>query len=409
MKILLASIYPYAFLLLYLTIPFDDYIRAFPNILLGILVVAFPIIVAKDDFKKLLVKPIFLFLLFFTFLLVSAFVFGRFEDDFVVIKKMLIPLGLVILYIPVQDFKKLNKAIIFSSIAAIIFSLAQFIILVNKTGIFNLAFFQESIDILLIDRLYLGLLCVLSILVSYQSLKNDYHPNNRFYLANILLSGLYIVLIMSKVAILIVIVVALLRQFYGKYKKIRLLISFSVVLIIGGITYSMNKSFFEKLIPSENNNTEVNYVENTMPWGYRTFIWECSNSIIKKIENRFFGIGFKETNQRLLDCYETDILDKNTNQIFLSKKFNSHNQYLDFYISTGIIGLLLFIGLLGALFFHYRKHFFAIALIFTIVLFGMAENFFHRQIGAYYFGFILVILLIDNTFFKNSEKEKLKP
>jgi len=409
LKILLASIYPYAFILLYLTIPFDDYIRAFPNLLLGILLIAFPIIVTKEDFKKLLLKPVLLFLLFFVFLLISAFLFGRFENDFVVVRKMIIPLGLVILYLPVQDFKKLNKAIIFSSFAAIFFSIIKFVVLVNNTGTFNLGFFQDSIDVLLIDRLYIGFLCVLSILVSYQSLKKEYHPNNRYFLASILLNGLFILLIMSKVAIAILLAIVLLRQFYGKQKKIRLLISFVVILIIGGLIYKSYKPYFEKIIASEYTNPEVNYIEGTIPWGYRSLVWNCSTVIIKEIENKWNGIGFKETNNRLEICYDNNINDMNTKEIFLSKRFNTHNQFLDFYISSGIVGFLLFICVLGVLFFHYRKHFFATALLVSIILLGLVENFFHRQIGAYYFGFILVILLINNTFFKKSEKENINP
>jgi hypothetical protein len=32
----------------------------------------------------------------------------------------------------------------------------------------------------------------------------------------------------------------------------------------------------------------------------------------------------------------------------------------------------------------------------TMILFGLVENYFHRQVGAYYIGFVLVILLINN-------------
>lgn len=407
MRILLASIYPYAFLLLYLTIPFDNYIRALPNILLGVLVVAFPIIVTKKDFKKLLIKPTLLFLLFFAFLFLNSFISGRMADDFVVIKKMLIPLGLVILYIPVQDFKKLNKAIIFSSLAAIVFSLVKFLILVNRTGDFNITLFQETIDVLLIDRLYIGFLCILSILVSYQSLKNKYNPYNSYYLTNIIINILYVFLIMSKVAIVILIAIVLLRQFYGKQKKIRMFISIGLIVLIGGIGISKYKYQIEKIIDSKENIAEINYIESTMPWEYRTLIWNCAYKISQNSSNSFFGIGFKKTNKQLLICYENEIKDLKTKQNFISKKFNTHNQYFDFYLSEGILGLILFLGVLIALFMQYRKQFFPTALLVSIIIFGLTENFFHRQIGAYYFGFILVMLLINNTFFKDSKKESI--
>ena len=275
MKILLASIYPYAFLLLYLTIPFDDYIRAFPNLLLGILVVAFPFIVTKEDFKKLLTKPLILFILFFTFLLINALLFGRIEDDFVVIKKMLIPIGLVILYIPVQDFKKINKAIVFSSIAAILFSLVKYIIIVNSTGEFDITYFQDKVDILLIDKLYIGLLCVLSILVSYQSLKLEYHPNNKYYLGSILLNSFFVLLIYSKVAIIILLTIVLLRQFYGKKRKLRLLIAAVSVAITFGTAYTLYQPDLKDIFAFERTAEEINYEDNSLPWGFRNIIWNC--------------------------------------------------------------------------------------------------------------------------------------
>src|SRR5690606_18170703 len=122
MRILLSAIYPYAFLLLYLIIPFDNYIRALPNILMAILVVAFPFIVKKEDFKKLTSLSIARFLGVFVYLLIDSYGRGRMLEDFNIIKKIMIAVGLAILYMPVADAKKINGAIIFSSLAAIIFS-----------------------------------------------------------------------------------------------------------------------------------------------------------------------------------------------------------------------------------------------------------------------------------------------
>ena len=144
-----------------------------------------------------------------------------------------------------------------------------------------------------------------------------------------------------------------------------------------------------------------------MPWEYRFLIWKCAYKISQNSSNSFFGIGFKKTNKQLLICYENEIKDLKTKQNFISKKFNTHNQYFDFYLSEGILGLILFLGVLIALFMQYRKQFFPTALLVSILIFGLTENFFHRQIGAYYFGFILVMLLINNTFFKDSKKESI--
>jgi len=400
MKILLASLYPYLFMLLYVSIPFDNYVRALPNFLLITLISIFPFIIKKEDFNKLNKK----FTLFFTFFILYIFFnsvfFGRLEGDFSVLKKMIIPLGLVILYLPIQDFKKLNKAIIFSSFAAIVYSCVQFVILVNQTETFNLLFFQETVDALLIERVYLGFLCILSILIAYQSLKPDFHPNNKYYLASILLTVLYLFIIMSKVAIVILVAILLLRQFYGEHKKLRLFISLGLLLLIGVFGFNSIEEQIKK-VSSFKDSSAIPIAENSIPSTYRLLIWDCANKI--RNSNSIFGMGFRTTNTQLLSCYETHIKDTNTKNLFLDKKYNTHNQYLDFYLSSGVLSMIFFIGLLMILFFRTRHYFFPTALLVSIVTFGMFENYFHRQMGAYYFGFILVMLLINNSFYKKVE------
>src|SRR5690606_7304030 len=107
MRILLSAIYPYIFLLLYLILPFDNYIRALPNILLIILAVAFPLVVKQSDFKKLKSFPVLLFFLLVLFLFLNSTFSGRLGEDIGVIGKVFITLGLAVLYIPVNDVEKI--------------------------------------------------------------------------------------------------------------------------------------------------------------------------------------------------------------------------------------------------------------------------------------------------------------
>jgi O-antigen ligase len=396
MKILLAAIYPYVFILLYLIIPFDDYVRALPNILMLILVVAFPIIIKKEDFKKISKSSMLLLVFFIVYLLINSIVQGRFELDFVYIKTMMIPLGIVFLYLPIADFKKVNKAIVFSSFIAIIYTLVQFIILVNQNSDVSLLFFQETVDALLIDRVYVGLLCVLSILICYKSLTKEFHPDNKYYLTCIILNSAYLLLIMSKTALVLLFFIVVLRQFYGKNKKISLSVTAIILALLVSTIFFKFPDIFENPFQPNKDISKVNYTESTIPLGYRTLVWECSSKIANANTNKLFGIGFRETSNKLVNCYENEIEDINTRQNFINKRFNTHNQYLDFYISSGLISLILYLGILVILLFKHHKHFFPTALVLTFILFGLVENYFHRQVGAYYLGFVLVILLINN-------------
>ena len=107
MRILLSSIYPYVFLLLYLTIPFDNYMRALPNILLIVLAASFPFVVTKEHLTKLKRLPTILFISFVIYIALLVLITGRLELDSPVLQKIGLAIGLVILYVPIQGFKKI--------------------------------------------------------------------------------------------------------------------------------------------------------------------------------------------------------------------------------------------------------------------------------------------------------------
>jgi O-antigen ligase len=112
--------------------------------------------------------------------------------------------------------------------------------------------------------------------------------------------------------------------------------------------------------------------------------------------NNLVGSGFKNTNLKLAACYHERIKDDKTKAWFASQHPNTHNQFLDFYLSSGLLGLLFFVGVLLFLCRQHRNQFFPVASLITIVLFGFTENFLHRQIGAYFFGFVLIVLLSNS-------------
>ena len=116
------------------------------------------------------------------YLVVNALLFNRVEDDFVMIKKVMLSLGFVLLYIPIGDSKKINRAIVFSSLAVILFSVINIFVIINTSEDIVLGFSRQVIEALLIDRIYLGFIAILSILISYQSIKPQYHPNNKYLL-----------------------------------------------------------------------------------------------------------------------------------------------------------------------------------------------------------------------------------
>ena len=138
---------------------------------------------------------------------------------------------------------------------------------------------------------------------------------------------------------------------------------------------------------------EARFKEKPLHWDFKTLVWDCGCDLVASEWSSLAGSGFRATNIKLAACYNERIEDKETKAWFESQNLNTHNQFFDLFLSSGLVGILFFIGILLFLFKEHRNQFFSIASLLTIVLFGLNENFLHRQIGAYFFGFVLIILL----------------
>ncbi len=412
MRIILAAIYPFAFLLLYLIIPFDNYIRVLPNILLAILVIAFPFAVTKEDFKKLINPSFLVFLLLFFFLLLNSTIVGRIGEDWKVISKVGVAVGLVLLYTPISNTKpsagktgKIETAIIFSALAAILFSIYNFVLIADATGNFALGESPQVVEALLTDRLYLGILSLLSIMVSYRAISPKFNPNNNYYLSNIAINVVFIVLIASKVALVILFLLLLLRIFYAIKKKFKF-VFLGIVFLVIVCGYFLLKSNVNSQATNVSSNKFTEVFQKSNTWEVRALVWQCFDNIIKTDDFTVFGIGFVKTKDRLADCYASNILNVEKREMFVSERFNTHNQFFDFYLSAGFLALLLFCLFIIVSFIYLRKNYYTMSMLSILVLYCLIENVFHRQMGAYYIGFILLMLLSGNTVAENNNLKK---
>jgi O-antigen ligase len=258
------------------------------------------------------------------------------------------------------------------------------------------------IDAVLIDRIYLGLLSILSILVSYQSIKRSYHPDNRYYLINIGINILFILLIISRVSILILAVIFLTTILYKEKRMPQLIFAIGGMALAILLTLIINNDLRKQLFYA-NGIENKGLVENTLAIEPRAIIWDCAYQLTKNESTTWKGLGFVSTNEAMIDCYQV-IYDSKKRDWFVANKYNTHNQFVDLYLASGILGIGLFIGGLLLIFIDKRKKYFHVSLLLTLVGFCFVENLFHRQIGAYYVGFILISLLIAKS---SLEKEAL--
>lgn len=194
-------------------------------------------------------------------------------------------------------------------------------------------------------------------------------------------------LLMSK-GVIIALLISLLLFFFQNTKfKMRFVFLF---LSLGFI--------FFVLIPSQNNRFIQLFEKKT----YTTLDLYNSTSIRVNIlkcgfqlglANPIFGYGLGDIQRELDYCYNQNKLK------FPIGKYNSHNQYLFIWLSTGIFGLFIFIYWL---FFYYKnalksKDSILISILILYSITFLFENVLSRQSGVIFFSFIINFLTISNS------------
>ncbi len=128
---------------------------------------------------------------------------------------------------------------------------------------------------------------------------------------------------------------------------------------------------------------------------FRYGVYYCSKNILE--EHWLLGLGQGSVQDMLDKCY--DNFDYKGFDNFKVQKYNSHNQYLNEWMTHGILGLLFFLFYLGYCFRSGDLLYKSFILLFSIAL--LTENLFEREVGVVFFSFF-------NTFFfiKNMNKEQ---
>lgn len=118
----------------------------------------------------------------------------------------------------------------------------------------------------------------------------------------------------------------------------------------------------------------------------RLGIFDCSLAIIK---NKFLiGYGVGDAQRQLNICYASK------SDLLLMHRYNSHNQYLDVTIKTGLIGLFIFLGFLLVNFrdaIKNKNQLLVMILTLYCILF-LVENILSRQSGVILFFFLICFL-----------------
>jgi len=391
---ILSNIKKYPFDLLFVLLTFSLFFsRKVPN---AILILLITVLIfdfknyKKIDFNLLKIKPFLILLILFFYWILKAIITNSFFDSNY---SLLLP----IIIIPIIFLKIENKNWIQYSILFIVFllSIRAYIGLVTYYFKFNkfLPFEGEVInEVLGMERPYLGFISVIAIIISLQLSKYNI-KYKKVGIAYAIYISAFIFIISARISALTVLFITVIFLFFYfkiSLKKKLFFFLFSLFFIFTFIL--LNKNLRERFFITTNYEKSIEKLNRHEP---RMIIWNCSYNIINSKDfNPLFGLNSeKEVEKRYLNCYDQTMTNRNRANYFISTKKNSHNQFIDIFLTSGIFGLLIFCIFFAHQFYLYKHEFFKIALLIAIILFLIVENVLRRQIGVYLF--ILIISLIN--------------
>ncbi|WP_166383407.1 MULTISPECIES: O-antigen ligase family protein [unclassified Polaribacter] len=222
-----------------------------------------------------------------------------------------------------------------------------------------------------------------------------------FFLVVILLTWLY--LISTRMPLLSLLVSSIITiVVFGRLTKKKLFylgFTFSLICIL---TLSFKnplsirvKEYFNTGFQVLNKSSKINDYNSS---NVRNGIYYCSLNLIPK--NLFLGVGIGDMQDELNNCYSTEL----SSVIYSWNDYNTHNQYLLFFVSSGVIG---FIAFMFFLFYMIRKsyrdkNFIYFYFIISICLMFLTENILVRSDGVIFFSFFNSLLFFNTLKKKNS-------
>ena len=376
-----------------------DQFYAVPNGINILLVAIFPFVANKKDIINLVTKkPIVWFVIFLSFVLIKSILVGQFLEDLFVIKKMFQVLLILILSsgLKVGGLEWLKSGIILGSFIAIFYSLVKITFLIINTASFNFAKGPVINETLPVQRLYLGLLCTISLILV---LERFFKKRRKTYLILALTFTVFVFLIAARIAMLSAIVIIIYYSFI-KLRSIQRYFALFLILAVTSTAIFSNDNLSKRVLHLDDNLRE-SYIDKIAMHEPRFLIWKYSYEVAKNT-NTILGNGFRLTQEKLLTSYR-QIPQLKKREWFISERFNSHNQYIDIFLSQGLLGFIIFLIFLFQLFISAKKSPTKTLLLISSLLFMLIYNNFHRLIGVFIFS-ILIVFILDNKTLQKLKK-----
>ena len=136
------------------------------------------------------------------------------------------------------------------------------------------------------------------------------------------------------------------------------------------------------------------YIEKSTPESNRVriYIWEVSWKIIK--DNFWLGVGTGDIHDALNEQYRQAGMDA-----AVKENLNAHNQYIQAFLATGAIGLVILLSGMLIPFWQSikRKNYIFVMFVFIIGFNFIFESILEVQAGVVFYAFFNSFLLFNDT------------
>ena len=173
--------------------------------------------------------------------------FQDYLSDITIIQKVISAFLLIVLYIPIENINKLKKTIIVSVFIGILISLWNLYFFYLSNEEFKFATGSIINEVLIIDRLYLGTLCIISIIASLGLMDKNFNATNKWYFTNIIINVIFVLLISSRVAIILLFLLYSIKIFYTKKRKTYFFFSIGIIGVTM-ISFYLNNNLRERFL-----------------------------------------------------------------------------------------------------------------------------------------------------------------
>jgi hypothetical protein len=361
-------------LLLLLALSFS---KSIPNIILGVALLFYAVLLYQKEVvfpKKHYFFPFGLLLLY---LLIKAVFQSSIGNEVNVFSRFLMVIVLPIVFIPVPRNKIIWGFIASVFIAVSIALIHTFIYyLHNKTLPFSTG--EDVNRILIIERPYMGFICLVALILCLFMAK-EYPKFKKALLALGLFFGIFIFFIAARLSLITLIGVALIYLlFYSGLSAVKKVVIITVCFMAVFTALLSYKNLSNRFFIADSFQTMQDYEP-------RVVIWSCASEIIRSSDfNLIFGSkSFNWMQEQYVQCYADSIANESKKAWFLAIKYNSHNQFIDFFLIGGFLGLGLFLFFVFSMMKNAKGNFYFFSIVVSLTLFFLMENVLHRQFGCY--------------------------